>query len=66
MRLIDRLAVSAAVSIAFTLASYAVHAGVLGTSLVPAVALAVLSYRRFAVAPRRYRLPLLVQALQYS
>lgn len=47
MKLIDRLAGSAAVRITLTLAAYAVYAAVLGASLVPAVTLGMLAFRRF-------------------
>lgn len=48
MKLIDRMAGSAVVRAALTLAAYAVYAAVLGASLVPAVSLGMLAFRRFA------------------
>ena len=45
MKLIDRMAGSAPVRIALTLAAYAVYAAVLGASLVPAVTLGMLAFR---------------------
>jgi hypothetical protein len=48
VKLIDRLAGSAAVRVVLTLAAYAVYAAVLGASLVPPVALGTIAFRRFA------------------
>lgn len=51
MKILERMAGSAVVRVALTLAAYAVYAAVLGASLVPAAALAVLAGRRFLAGP---------------